>query len=79
MYNARFFSPHVDAMMLASEQQIVNDDHMSKFKRTTKIFYSIFHATPLNIFMPHGLSFCDVAKYSLLMCKIFFHVDKGLA
>jgi hypothetical protein len=65
MYNARFFLPHVDAMMLAGEQWVVNDDHMSKLKWTTKFFYNTFHATSLNIFMPHRLSF--------LWCgKIFF-------
>jgi hypothetical protein len=51
------FSPYVDAMMLVGEQQAVNDDHMNKFKRITKKNYIIFHATLLNILMPHGLVF----------------------
>jgi hypothetical protein len=55
MYNIRIFAPHVDAMMFIGEQQAVNDDHMSKFTRITKFFYIIFHATLLNILMPHGL------------------------
>ncbi len=31
----------------------------------------------MNIFMPCGFIFCDVVEYSLLMCEIFYHVDKG--
>jgi len=36
-----------------------------------QIFYKYFHAT--------WIHFCDMVKYSLLMCKIFCHMDKGSA
>jgi hypothetical protein len=26
---------------------------------------------------PHGFTFCDVAKYSMMKLAIFYHVDKG--
>jgi hypothetical protein len=63
--------------MLTSEKKMVNDEWVKGFKWTTKNIYNIFHATLSNIFMSHGFTFCDMVKYSLLMCKIFCHMDKG--
>jgi hypothetical protein len=51
---------------------------VSKLKQTIKNLYNIFHAASLNILKPHGFTFCDVAKYSLLTWKLFCHMDKGL-
>jgi predicted DNA-binding helix-hairpin-helix protein len=64
--------------MLVGEHQAISGRMGSSEQQGICIAYSIPHQRILyKYFHATQICFYDVAKYSLLMCKIFCHIDKA--